>query len=443
MLTRRQTLQAVAAAGFAAPVLSACGDAASDGASGGGGESTGGIRLVSADVPQSAGSESAVPGVVASMGAFTSDLWPHLGSPTGNLALSPYSIAVALAMTANGAAGPTRQQMLQVLHLDSLATFNAGIAALTQQVEALAGPVENGTGKPGEVALAAADALFGDRATTWAQPFLTVLAKEYGAGMRAVDFRHAYERARSAINAWTSEQTHGRIPQILPQGSVDDLTRLVLVDALYFKAPWDLAFDEKSTTREQFHVTDATSVGVDMMTSTDNATYLSGLRYRGARLPYAGRRLAMTVALPEGDEQAALRELLGDLRHHQEPAPVYLSMPRWTFRADSGLTAPLKALGMTVAFDPDGADFSAMTTDESLYVADALHQTFVAVDEQGTEAAAATAVVMGMTSGMADPESVVLDRPFLFVIHDTDHGTPLFVGRVTTQLTRPPPSRRA
>jgi serpin B len=367
------------------------------------------------------------------MGAFASDLWPHLGDPTDNLALSPYSIAVALAMTANGAAGPTRAQLLEALHIDSLATFNAGVAALTQQVDALAGPVENGAGKPADVALAAANALFGDQATTWAAPYLTLLAKQYGAGMRAVDFRHDSETARAAVNAWTSEQTHDRIPHLLPPGSVDDLTRLVLVDALFFKAPWDLAFEPSLTTREQFHLGDARSVPVEMMTSTENASFVAGQHYRGARLPYAGRRLAMTVALAEGDEQAALAELLGDLGHEQPPAqgrpPVYLSMPRWTFRAASGLRAPLIALGGTLAFDPARADFSPMA-DEPLYVQDALHQTFVAVDEQGTEAAAATAVVMGVTSAMADPETVRLDRPFLFAIHDVAHGTPLFVGRV-------------
>ena len=434
MLTRRDTLRALAAAGVAAPVLAACGtddgpDSGTDTRGARHGGPAGDIRLVAADVPQSAGSPAAVPGVVASMGTFASDLWPHLGDPTDNLALSPYSVAVALAMTANGAAGPTRAQLLEALHIDSLATFNAGVAALTQQVEALAGPVENGTGKPGEVALAAANALFGDQATTWATPYLTLLAKQYGAGMRAVDFRHDPEAARAAVNAWTSEQTHDRIPHLLPPGSVDVLTRLVLVDALYVKAPWDLAFDRSLTTREEFHLSDSRTVPVEMMTSPENASFVAGQHYRGARLLYAGRRLAMTVALAEGDEQSALAELLGDLRHSPERAPVYLSMPRWTFRADTGLKAPLVALGATLAFDPTRADFSAMT-DEPLYVQDALHQTFVAVDEQGTEAAAATAVVMGATSAMADPETLVLDRPFLFAIHDVAHGTPLFVGRV-------------
>jgi len=425
VLTRRGTLKALGAAGLAGPVLAACGNGDETPP-----EVVSGMTLVSADVPRSVGDASALPVVVGSMAAFAADLWPHLAGPGDNLALSPYSIAVALAMTVNGAAGETRRQMLDVLHIDSLAAFNAGLAALTQDVEALAGDVENSTGKPGQVSLTAANALFGDRAETWSKAFLTVLAKQYGAGMRAVDFRHAPEAARSAINDWTSAQTRGRIPQILPEGSLDVLTRLVLVDALYFKAPWDLAFEKHGITRARFHLSPNTTVGVDMMSSTENASYVAGAHYRGARIPYAGRELAMTVVLTDGDEATALGELLPDLDRSAEHRPVALSMPRWTFRVASDLTDPLEALGMSLAFDEMRADFSAMTTDEPLHVADVLHQTYMAVDEQGTEAAAATAVVMDAVSGVANPETVVLDRPFLFAIHDVAHGTPLFVGRV-------------
>ena len=185
MLTRRDTLRILGASGLAAPALTACGGgdgppaAATDPA---------GVRLVSADVAVSQGDSRAVPGVVSAMGAFTGDLWGRL-APTGNLALSPYSIAVALAMTANGAAGATRSQMLDVLHIRSLATHNAGLAALTRSLESLAGPVTLADGKSGEIDLASADQLFGDAETQFGRAFLTVLAKEYDAGMRTVDFR--------------------------------------------------------------------------------------------------------------------------------------------------------------------------------------------------------------------------------------------------------------
>src|SRR4051794_36289068 len=216
MLTRRQTLQALGAAGIAAPLMSACGGAgpSSDGTV------DSDLRLVKADVARSPGNPAAIAAVVASMGALTSDLWGVLDD-RDDLALSPYSIAVALAMTANGAAGPTRSQMLDVLHVDSLATHNAGLAALTAALESLAGPVDVGDGQTEDIALASANQLFGDAETTWGKPFLTLLAKEYGAGMRTVDFRQHAEAGRRIVNGWTALQTHDRIPDILPPGSVD------------------------------------------------------------------------------------------------------------------------------------------------------------------------------------------------------------------------------
>jgi serpin B len=363
------------------------------------------------------------------MGAFAADLWDTL--PGGNLALSPYSIAVALAMTTNGAAGSTQQQMLDVLRVGSLASYNSGLAALTQEIEGLAGPVKLADGSHGEIALASANQLFGDRAITWRQAFLTVLAKQYGAGMRTVDFRHATEQARSLVNAWTADQTHDRIPQILPPGSVDDLTRLVLVNALYFKAPWQLPFDKESTRDGTFHRSNGVPVKVPMMKAeAGDPTYVAGTRWEGARLPYADRTLAMTVALPDpGAESAALRDLLAHGLVQKGTNDVALTMPRWTYRVATDLKQPLERLGMEQAFTAS-ADFSGMTADTELDIRDVLHQTFVSVDEAGTEAAAATAAVMQELSLPVTNHVLVLDRPFLFVVHDTAHGTPLFVGRV-------------
>ena len=424
MLTRRDTLRILGAAGLAAPVLTACGSgSAADPA---------GMHLVSADVGRSAGTSSAVPGVVRAMGALTDDLWGLLGPADRNLALSPYSIAVALAMTANGAAGRTRSQMLNVLHVDSLATYNGGIGALTGAIEGLAGPVTREDETTGQIALATANQLFGDGGTTWGRAFLTVLAKEYGAGMRTVDFRHAAEAARTLINTWTADRTHDRIPAILPPGVVDDSTRLVLVNALYLKAPWLSPFEKASTRPHPFHRADGTTVSVDMMSSgaDGGAVWLQGRHYDGARLPYAGDTLAMTLAVPvAGHESAALTEVLSRLTERGDQGGLELAVPRWTFRTPSDLKPPLRQLGMTDAFTGD-ADFHPMSPSDPLYVSDVLHDAFIAVDENGTEAAAATAVVMGETSAQVTRHTLVVDRPFLFVIHDTAYGTPLFVGRV-------------
>jgi serpin B len=427
MLTRRDTLRILGAAGLAAPVLTACGsDAIRSSAD------PAGMRLVSAEVARSAGTASAVPGVVRAMGALADDLWGLLGPADRNLALSPYSLAVALAMTVNGAAGTSRSQMLEVLHIDSLATYNGGIGALTRAIEDLAGPVTLDDGTSAQIALATANQLFGDGGTTWGRPFLTVLAKEYGAGMRTVDFRHAAEAARTLINRWTADRTHDRVPTILPPGVVDDTTRLVLVNALYLKAPWLSPFEEQATRPRPFHRSDGTTVSVDMMSSgaESTAVWLRGDHYEGARLPYAGGTLAMTVALADaGHESAALTEVLSGLTERGDSGGLELSLPRWTFRTPSDLKAPLRQLGMTDAFT-GRADFRPMSPSDPLYVSDVLHDAFIAVDENGTEAAAATAVVMGETSAQVPRHRLVLDRPFLFVIHDSAHGTPLFVGRV-------------
>jgi len=424
MLTRRQTLRALGAAGAAAPLVSACGDHGSSRADLDGSD----LRLVQADVERSAGDPAAVAGVVDAMGDFTLDLWSQLPADQ-NLALSPYSISVALAMTANGARGATARAMDDVLHLSSLASYNAGLAALTQELAGLAGPVEV-NGKKGEIDLAPANQLFGDASIHFQQAFLTVLAKMYGAGMRTVDFVGAAEQARTLVNQWTSQETHERIPEILPRGSVNTATRLVLVNALYFKAPWAAPFEKGATNPGAFHRADGSSVQAQLMTTDEGPTYVAGSHFAGARLSYADDSLAMTVALPRGSEPAALRELLRTGLTGHGSSGLRLEMPRWTYRVATDLKEPLKALGMSVAFGDD-ADFSRMTAEARPAITDVLHQSFVAVDEAGTEAAAATAVVMGETSMPVTQNELVLDRPFLFVVHDTRHGTPLFVGRVS------------
>lgn len=430
MLSRRDTVRALGLAGLAGlagpPLLTACGSRASSTEAPGAAP-----RFVGSRVPRSTGEPAQIPGVVSALGRFSTDLWGRIGEPSADLALSPYSIMVALAMTANGAVGRTQAQMLGAMQVPSLSAFNRGADALTQAVEALAGPVKLPDGTDATIALASANQLFGDVATLWAAPFLNLLSKEYGAGMRTVDFRHDPEGARTRINAWTAARTHDRIPTILPEGVVDPFTRLVLVNALYFKAPWGTQFQKSATTAQPFHRADGSTVSVDMMDGTpDQGAYLTGDHYSGARLPYAGGTLAMTVALPDpGHEDRALAALLAGGLTASGEGGVHVRLPRFSFRTPTDLKPLLQQMGMRLALT-DGADFSGMTTDEALHVSAVLHQAFVAVDENGTEAAAATAVGMQALSGVAAQHDVVCDRPFLFAIHDTKWGTPLFVGRV-------------
>ncbi|GAW47797.1 MULTISPECIES: serpin family protein [unclassified Nocardioides] len=379
------------------------------------------LRLVSSDAERDPGDAAAVPAAVASVHALGAGLWRLLATGDDNVALSPYSVAVALGMTVNGAAGTTRSEMLDVLVAGTAADLNAGLNALTQHIESLAGR---------QVALDAANQLFGQQDVPWEPAFLDTLARSYGAGMRTVDFVHATEAARKAVNRWTADRTHDRIEEILPPDSVSAMTRLVLVNTLYFKAPWLEPFERTLTTDGDFHRADGTVVQVPMMRATIGAAVGTGDGWTSVRLPYADNALAMTVVLPDPGREVDV-DALPAILAAAEPGSVELSVPRWTFRTAKALKDPLSALGMPTAFDEAAADFTQMTeSDDPLVIDDVLHQVFVAVDEDGTEAAAATAVVVRASSALVVDRTVTVDRPFLFVIHDVEHGTPLFVGRV-------------
>lgn len=413
-LTRRNLLALLAVLG-AAPTLAACGG--SDGTAGGAG---GDLQLVSADVPRAEIDPAAIAAAVAGMHGLGAELWGAIDT-TGNTALSPFSIAVALAMTANGAKGKTLSQMLDVLGsreagLDGL---NTGLNSLTRTIEALAGEASNGE----EIALDSANQLFAQADFTFLEPFLEALAADYGAGVRLVDYRAATEAARAAINDWTAERTHDRIEEIIPQGGLTPDTRLTLVNALYFKAPWAEEFPDPVD--GDFTLASGETVQVPRISAMPRtAGYAEGNGWQAAQVPYVDNTLAMTLVKADRDPIADLPDILARI----EIGSVQITMPTWTFRSDNTLKDPLKQIGMVAPFE--AADFSAMTTDADLAISDVFHQVFIAVDQHGTEAAAATAVVMGETSMPLTLGELVLDEPFWFVIHDTAHGTPLFIGYV-------------
>jgi serpin B len=357
---------------------------------------------------------------VASARLLGSGLWATVAyEHPGNLALSPFSVAVALGMALAGAEGGTRHEMQDVL---------GGGGGLGE----VAGLLEATTDD--RVVLDAANAVFAQAGIAWRQEFLDALVEEFGAEPFMVDFA-VTEAARSAINAWTSERTRERIPEIVPAGVLDAESRLVLVNALSFTAPWDEPFWERSTRDADFHLDDGATVAVPMMRLALHAATGSGDSWRSLRLEHEGGRTAMTVVLPEpgllADVEALVAAGMWDaLLDVPARGQVDVSLPRFTVRTQSRLGEHLATLGMPTAFTED-ADFSGMADTERLRISEVLHEVFVAVDEQGTEAAAATAVVMVRAAGMPPPAApFVVDRPFLFVIHDVEHGTPLFIGRV-------------
>lgn len=436
MLTRRTVLRSAGVLGLATPLLAGCGGTEptpggpSRGPSGGTSADT---ELVSSKIPRAGGSKPDATATSKAITEFTSDLFAKLASKSGNLVCSPYSVVVALAMTRNGATGETAAEMDKVLHVSDLDKLNTGLNWLDQELGDRAGERKRLDETKATVGLDVANSLWGQRGITWQRKFLDSLARDYGTGMRQVDYAEDTEGARRKINSWTAEATRDKIPEIIPAGILKADSRLVLVNAIWFKAPWEETFEKALTTKAPFTRSTGEEISVDTMSaSLLSSSYAEGPGYVAASLPYAGRELAMAVIVPTGEAQGQaqftgdLTELLGSF----QPSPVQLTMPRWKFRTAAPLKAPLTELGMPRAFSDD-AEFDAMTTEVRLQIAEVLHQGFIAVDEAGTEAAAATAVVMRETSARVDPTPVVkADRTFTFVIYDVATTTPLFIGRV-------------
>ncbi|MDP3955293.1 MAG: serpin family protein, partial [bacterium] len=277
-------------------------------------------------------------------------------------------------------------------------------------------------------------AIWGQKDYKFLPEFLDLLAENYGTGLRVLDFIKETEPSRITINKWVSDQTEERIKDLIPQGAINELTRLVLTNAIYFNAAWQYPFDKQATANGDFYLPGGSNITVPMMRKTASFGYAEGNGYQAIELPYDGRELSMVILLPEQgsfDSFEALlssqkaRNIIQEIKYRQ----VALSMPKFKYESSFGLKKALSSLGMAAAFTPD-ADFSGMNGKRDLFVHDVLHKAFVSVDEAGTEAAAATAVIVGTTSMPAEPIEVKIDRPFIFLIRDVETGTVLFIGRV-------------
>jgi serpin B len=375
--------------------------------------------------------------LVSGNNQFAFDMYRQSTAQADNLFYSPYSISIALAMVSAGAGGDTAAQMAQALHFtlppDRLhPAFNrlALELASRSKVEGL---------KPGEVfQLNVANSLWGQAGFVFERPFLDVLALNYGAGMRLVDYQKDAEAARKEINDWVSGSTNQRIKDLIPPGVLDALTRLVLANAVYFKGAWSSPFDAHLTQPDTFHVLDGSSVPVAMMSQSTRLDAMQGDGYRAVEMPYAGGQLSMLVLLPDAGrladvEQGLSAGLVAETIASMQRVEVDLQIPKFKMEWSAELSQGLKALGMTDAFDPARADFSGMDGERDLFLSLILHKAFVSVDENGTEAAAATAAAveaMAMPGNPAEPFHFRADRPFLFLIRDNPTGTILFLGRV-------------
>ncbi len=371
--------------------------------------------------------------------AFALDFYHAVKAVQGNFIFSPHSLSVAFAMTYAGARNNTEVQMARTLHFnlpqDRLhAAFNALDLALNSRGQ-------GGEGSEGtDFKLNIVNAAWTQDGYPFLQDFLDILAVNYGAGMYILDFVSDPEGSRLTINDWVAQQTEDKIEELLPQGSIDGSARLVLTNAIYFYGAWAIPFDEDLTGSGNFYLPDGDVVSVPMMSLSPRtkagerllAVVLDG--YTAVELPYKGKEISMLLLVPDRGrffefEQALDANLINQTIQSLTSWDLRLQMPKFKFESEFQLKDTLSRMGMPEPFDPNYADFTGMTALRELVIDEAYHQGFISVDEKGTEAAAATAVVIALTSA-GTSLTITIDRPFIYLIRDIQTNAILFMGRV-------------
>jgi serine protease inhibitor len=393
-----------------------------------------GIEMAVAHVPRAAVPQADSSLAATGTTAFGLSLYRALAAEPGNLVLSPASIELALAMARAGAQGETAGEMDAVMHDVGSAADADSLNALDTALASRSGTFKDAEGSTLPVTLRIANAPFAQAGMAIESAYLDALASRFGAGLRLVDYQRAPDVARGLINGWVRDATNGKIAQLLAPGTLDAMTRLVLVNAIYLKAPWATPFDPERTVPGPFVRADGSTLQVPMMSATVGYRYASGPGWRAVELPYLGDRLALDVILPDDlarFEQALDAQVFAGITGSLASQEVELSLPRFGATTHADLATVLAALGMPLAFDPDHADFSGITTAERLFIAHVVHEATITVDEKGTEASAATAVAIAATAMPAQPIVMHVDHPFLFALRDLPTGAVLFLGRIS------------
>jgi len=364
---------------------------------------------------------------------FAMDLYARLAHHDGNLCISPYCISSALDMAAAGAAGQTRQQMLSVLH------WTDPPAELPNAAATLAAAMKDDAKRTDAAQLQIANSLFGQTGFAYHQDFLDLLSRQYNAALQALDFAGHPRESAEKINHWAAKQTHDRIKQIIDPSSLPPTTRLVLVNAVYFKAEWMEKFEKHATADEPFFIGGKDSTNVSTMRQTHAFNYFENDAMQAMEMPYRGG-CSMLVLLPRTHdglpalEKSLTADSLTSWLKQMRPQLLQVHLPRFQNQGSFELQAPLAELGMTDAFDPAKADFSAMTSAQKLMIDQVIHKTFIKLDEAGTEAAAVTAITVRAAAAMRrnPPEPIVfrVDHPFLYLLRHQATGTILFMGRI-------------
>lgn len=374
--------------------------------------------------------------MAVSVNDFAREFYGRVSGGDGNLFFSPYSVHAAMLLTREGADGATLAEMDKVLGIDG---FDAGQQYIGLSSAMLPPNVTDGHGRNRRevpaYTLDIANALWGHKGFAFEQPFLDKLEKTYAAPLARVDFTQT-AAARKAINDWVAKATRDKIEDIVPEGLPPADTRMALANAIYFKAQWQDAFRKENTKDGDFTGPDGKASKAKLMHRKGSYRYAEVDGVKILEVPYRGGHLAMHVYLPKDhtglkDVETKLRE--GKLDGERSTALVDVKLPRWKVTSSLDVTRVLAGMGMPLAFDPSKADFSKMTKEQRLFVGLVLHKAFVAVDENGTEAAAATVVMMRLGSAMRPQEPKVFhaDRPFVYEIRHRKTGAVLFAGRVT------------
>lgn len=381
------------------------------------------------DVPvldESGATASSVEATVDACNGFAFDLFGRYSVDDGNILFSPYSISTALSMTYEGARGETAEEMEAVFGF---------LEDPSERLPSVAGIYNTLNEEGREYALHTVNALWIQQGYPVLEDYVDAIIGYYGGDVNALDFVAEPDESRVTINEWVEERTNDRIKDLFPSGSIDADVRLVLTNAIYFKGDWLYEFDEEATGEEEFHVTPSTSVTVDMMSLRDETfNYAETDELQLLELPYTGEDVSMLILLPKegrmGDVEAQLSaERLCEWVDVMEGTAVNVYLPRFTFETKYFMMEDLAEMGMPTAFT-DAADFSGMTGNRELFIDKVIHQAYIEVNEEGTEAAAATGVSMRLSAAMPG-EVFRADHPFIFLIRDMDTGVILFMGRMT------------
>lgn len=354
-------------------------------------------------------------------------------NPTGNIFFSPFSISSALAMVFLGAKGSTAAQLSKTFHFDSVEDIHSRFQSLNAEVSK----------RGASHTLKLANRLYGEKTYNFLPEFLASTQKMYGADLAPVDFQHASEDARKEINQWVKGQTEGKIPELLAAGVVDSMTKLVLVNAIYFKGMWEEKFMKQDTTDTPFRLNKKDTKTVKMMYQKKKFLfgYISDLKCKVLDMPYQGGELSMVILLPEDieDESTGLKKIEEQItleklrewtnREKLENIDVHVKLPRFKIEESYILNSNLGRLGLQDLFTSSKADLSGMSGSRDLFISKIVHKAFVEVNEEGTEAAAATAGIATFCMLMPE-EEFTADHPFLFFIRHNPTANVLFLGRV-------------